>query len=60
MSPVDMFDAVTEKGSYIVSYITDGWTKEIMISASNPSEAMIIVQNKLGSICNVTYIERGI
>lgn len=58
MSPVEMFNAVTEKGSYIVGYLFDGWTREMSIIARSPSEAMMTVQNLLGSICNVTFVER--
>jgi len=59
MSPVELFNTVTEKGSYIVGYIIDGWTKEINIIAKCPSEAMMRVQNMIGDICNVTFIEKG-
>lgn len=58
MSPVELFDAVTEKGKYIVSYLVDGWTRQINVEARCPSEAMMIVQNMIGSICNVTFVER--
>lgn len=59
MSPIDLFKIVTEKGSYIVGYLVDGWTRELTIQAKCPSEAMIKVQNLLGSICNITFIERN-
>ena len=58
MSPVDLFNNVTEKGSYIIGYLVDGWTKEISITARCPSEAMMVTQNIIGEICNVTFIER--
>lgn len=59
MSPVELFNNVTEKGSYIVGYIVDGWTRELNINAKCPSEAMMIVQNICGSICGVTFVERA-
>ena len=59
MYPVVLFDVVTEKGRYLVSYLNDGWTQEIMIEARTPGEAMLKVQNQLGSICDVTFVERG-
>lgn len=59
MSPVEMFNmAVTEKGSYIVGYLVDGFTKEILIRAKCPGEAMMKTQNILGGICRVTFVER--
>ena len=58
MSPIELFNAITEKGIYTVGYLVDGWTKEIIIRARCPNEAMIKVQNAIGSICNVTFIER--
>lgn len=57
MYPVNLFDAVTEKGRYLVSYLNDGWTQELLIEARTPAEAMLKVQSKLGSICNVTFVE---
>ena len=59
MSPTDLFKVVTSFGNYLVGYIVDGWTKEISIRARSPGEAMVIVQNIIGDICNVTYVERG-
>lgn len=58
MSPVEMFNVVTEKGSYIVGYLFDGWTKTMDIIARSPSEAMMETQKILGSICAVTFVER--
>lgn len=58
MSPVEMFELVTEKGSYAIGYLVDGWTKTFTISARCPTEAMMKVQNIIGSICNITFIER--
>ena len=58
MSPVELFNIITEKGSYIIGYLADGWTKEIIIRARCPNEAMIKVQNIIGDICNVTFVER--
>ena len=55
---LELFDAVTEKGRYKVGYLVDGWTKEVFAEFGSPSEAMMITQNILGNICNVTYIER--
>lgn len=55
---IDLFNIVTEKGSYIVFYLHDGWTMELIINASRPMEAMVKVQNILGSICDVTYVEK--
>ena len=54
MSPVELFKAVTEKGSYII-----GWTKEIQLEARSPDEAMLLTQNRIGNITNVVYVERG-
>ena len=58
MSPVDLFDVITEPGSYTVSYLQDGWTMELQINAQSPVNGMCEVQRKLGDICSVTYIER--
>lgn len=58
MPPVELFNAVTEKGIYIVSYLVDGWTSRIDVEARCPSEAMMIVQNMIGDICSVTFVER--
>lgn len=58
MFQIDLFNEVTEKGSYIIGYLVDGWTKEICLEAGSPNEAMMITQNILGSICSVTYVER--
>ena len=55
----NLFDAVTESGEYIISYLQDGWTREMTIKAKSPGEAMVIVQNRLGSICPVTFVERS-
>ena len=57
MSPVNLFQCVTEKGSYIVGYLLDGWTKELIIQAKTPTELMMRVQNAIGSIIPVTYVE---
>lgn len=59
MSPVELFKAVTEKGSYIIGYLVDGWTKEIQLEARSPDEAMLLTQNQIGNITNVVYVERG-
>ena len=59
MSPIDFFKIVTEKGSYIIGYLVDGWTKEIRLEARSPGEAMIRTQNILGNITSVTYVERS-
>lgn len=59
MGTVGLFEVVKEKGNYLISYLTDGWTKEIEVEARSPSEAMMKVQNLLGSICNVTFVERS-
>lgn len=59
MAPIDFFGIVTEKGSYIIGYLVDGWTKEIQLEARSPGEAMTVTQDILGSITNVTYVERG-
>lgn len=59
MYPVDLFSAVTEKGRYLISYLNDGGTHELFIEAKTPGEAMLKVQNKLGSICDVTFVERS-
>ena len=58
MSPIDMFKVITEKGSYLIGYLVDGWTRELNITARSPSEAMTKTQNAIGSILNVTYVER--
>ena len=55
----NLFDAVTENGDYVISYLQDGWTREMTIQAKSPGEAMLIVQNRLGSICPVTAVERS-
>ena len=59
MSPVDLFNVVTEQGSYRVGYLADGWTHEIEIKARCPAEAMVRVQNVLGGIWSVTFVEKG-
>lgn len=59
MLPTDLFKSVTEKGSYIIGYLVDGWTKEIRLEARSPGEAMIRTQNILGNITSVTYVERS-
>lgn len=58
MSPANLFQAVTEKGSYVVGYIADGWTRELTLSARTPRELMMRVQSAIGDILSVTYIER--
>ena len=58
MSPVDIFkNSVTGKGGYIVGYIYDGWTRELVITARNPMDAMMQVDRILGSLSRVTYVE---
>ncbi len=59
MSPVELFNVITEPGNYTVSYLQDGWTMELQISARSPESGMCRVQNELGDICSVTYIERN-
>lgn len=59
MSPLEYFKIVTEKGSYAISYLVDGWTKEIQLEARSPGEAMIRVQDLIGDIFRVTYIEKN-
>lgn len=59
MSPVELFNVVTEKGSYIIGYLADGWTKEITVIARSPMEAMMKTQNIIKTIHNVTFVERG-
>lgn len=59
MSVIELFSSVTEKGRYTVGYLVDGWTKEILVESSSPSEAMMVTQNILGNICDVTYVERS-
>lgn len=58
MSPANLFQTVTEKGSYVVGYIADGWTRELTLSAKTPRELMMRVQSAIGDILSVTYIER--
>ena len=55
---VELFSAVVEKGSYRIGYLDDGWTRELTCEASSPGEAMMITQNLLGNIVDVTYVER--
>lgn len=59
MSPIELFNAITEPGNYTVSYLQDGWTMELQINARSPENAMCRVQNVLGDICSVTYVERS-
>jgi len=59
MSPVELFDVITEPGDYIVSYLLDGWTMELQINARSPGNGMCEVQRELGDICSVTHIERN-
>lgn len=59
MSPLEFFEIVTEKGSYAIGYLVDGWTKEIQLEARSPGEAMIRVQDLIGDIFRVTYIEKN-
>ena len=58
MSITELFNTVTEKGRYRVGYLMDGWTKEISCEAGSPSEAMTTVQNILGDILDVTFVEK--
>lgn len=53
----ELFGAVVEKGNYKIGYIDDGWTREFFCEASSPGEAMMITQNMIGNICNVTCVE---
>lgn len=59
MSPIELFKNVTEKGSYTIGYIIDGWTKTFTVQAKSATEAMMVAQNVIGSICNVTFVERS-
>lgn len=58
MSVLELFGVVTEKGRYRIGYIEDGWTQEFICNAETPSEAMMLTQNFLGNIANVSYIEQ--
>ena len=58
MSPLSMFQVVTEKSNYVVGYIADGWTRELVLPAKTPRELMMRVQNAIGDILSVTFIER--
>lgn len=58
MSVMELFSSVTEKGRYRINYLEDGWTREIFVEVSTPSEALMVTQNILGDICGVTYIEK--
>ena len=58
MSIMELFSSVTEKGRYRVGYLVDGWTREVFAEFGSPTEAMMITQNLLGNICDVTYVER--
>ena len=58
MSVLELFEVVTKKGRYRVGYIEDGWTQEFICNAGSPSEAMMLTQNFLGNISNVSYIEQ--
>ena len=49
---------VTEKSNYVVGYIADGWTRELVLPAKTPRELMMRVQNAIGDILSVTFIER--
>lgn len=59
MSPLSLFSTVKEKGVYVVGYINDGWTFELSIEASKPTELLILTQNIIGDICNVVYVEKN-
>lgn len=59
MKPTDFFNVVNGYATYIVSYLNDGWTQEFAIQAKTPGEAMLRVQNTLGSIVDVVFVERG-
>jgi hypothetical protein len=54
---VELFKEVTKRGTYLVGYLVDGWTRELKVEAGSPAEAAIKTQNVLGSICDVTYVE---
>ena len=56
---VSLFDAVTERGFYRIGYIFDGWTMEFDCEVGTPGEAMMVTQNLLGNILDVTYVERA-
>ena len=54
-----LFDAVTEHGFYRIGYIFDGWTMEFNCEVGTPGEAIMVTQNLLGNILDVTYVERA-
>ena len=59
MSPVELFNVITGPGNYTVSYLQEGWTMELQISARSPESGMCRVQNTLGDSGSVTYVERN-
>ena len=59
VSPVELFKVITEPGIYTVSYLQDGWTREIQIKAKSPENGMFWTQEALGDICSVTFVERS-
>lgn len=58
MSIIELFNSVTEKGRYKIGYLEDGWTQEVSAEFGSPTEAMMVTQNLIGNICNVTYVEK--
>ena len=52
------FEEVNERARYRIGYIEDGWTQEFVCTAGTPSEAMMLTQNFLGNILDVTYVEK--
>lgn len=58
MSPLELFRVITETGNYLVSYLCDGWTRQINITASSARQAMVLVQREIGDIVNVVAVER--
>lgn len=58
MTITEIFSIVTERGKYRVGYLMDGWTHEFSCEAGSPAEAMMVTQNFLGNILDVTYVER--
>lgn len=56
---VSLFDAITEQAHYRIGYLVDGWTMEFECDVGSPTEAMMVTQNLLGNILDVTYVERA-
>ena len=58
MSPLELFKTINGNGDYLVSYLCDGWTRQIKITASSARQAMVLVQREIGDIVNVVAGER--